>query len=266
VKNAQLWWMGAALIAAMVLLLPFFSGLRFGVEGVERGDYDWIKLPGRWEPFATFESALGTLPFPLFAVFAIVGGFRLWRANRDEAALLILWIVAPPLILFAGSYLVTPMLVTRYLVSSFVPLFILTAIGIESITSRHYRSLAFLALVSLSVLRASSDFRRGDDRWRDACQEALRKAGSQHRVGTYNEFFLVEYYMPESERRIVKIVRIPFDGVERKAPRVVILSPTVPPADVAEIERQYPQVAGKYKNVIVVSRPKAGVRAGPPGC
>lgn len=265
-KNAQLWWMGAALIAAIVLLLPFFSGLRFGVEGVARGDYDWIKLPGRWEPFATFESALGTLPFPLFAVFAIVGGFRLWRANRDEAALLILWIVAPPLILFAGSYLVTPMLVTRYLISSFVPLFILTAIGIESIPSRPYRSLAFLAVVSLSVLRASSDFRPGDDRWRDACQEALHKAGPAERVGTYNEFFLVKYYMPEAQRSTVKIIRIPYEGSERKAPRVVILSPTVPSADVAEIERQYPQVAGKYKNVIVVSRPKAGVRSGPPGC
>src|SRR5258708_28160179 len=216
----------------MVLVLPFFAGLRYGVEGVARGDYDWIKMPGRWEPLTTFESALGTFPFPLFTVFAIVGGVRLWRAHREEASFLILWIVAPPIIVFAGSYLVTPMLVTRYLISSFVPIFILTAIGIESIPSRHFRSIAFLAIVILSVLRASSDFRRGDDRWRDACEEALLKAGPQHRVGTYNEFFLVEYYMPEAERSTVKVVRIPFEGVERKAPQVVILSPTVPAADV----------------------------------
>ena len=85
-------------------------------------------------------------------------------------------------------------------------------------------------------------------------------------MGTYNEFFLVKYYMPEAERSSVKIVRIPFEGAERKQPRVVILSPTVPSADVTEIRRQYPQVAGQYKNVLVVSRPKAEVRAGPPGC
>jgi hypothetical protein len=263
-KNPRLWWMGAALIVAIVLLLPFFAELHYGVEGVERGDYDWIKPPGRWEPFATFESALGTLPFPLFALFAIAGAVRWWRAHRDQAVLLVLWIIAPPLILFAGSYVVTPMLVTRYLISSFVPLFIFTAIGIESIQSRHYRSLAIVAIISLSVLRVSSDFRSGDDRWRDACQTALDKAGPQHRVGTFNEFFLVEYYMPESERRIVKVVRIPFEGAERKAPRVVIVSPTVPPADVSEIRREYPQVVGKYKNVLVVSRPGTGVPASSP--
>ena len=264
VNRSRVLRMGVALFAAMLLLLPFFAALRYGVQGVERGDYDWIKMPGRWEPFATFESALGTYPFPLFAVFAIAGAVRLWRAHRDEAVLLILWIVAPPLILFAGSYLVTPMLVTRYLISSFVPLFILTAIGIESIPSRQYRSAAIVAIAGLCVLRASSDFRRGDDRWHDACEMALHDAGPQHRVGTYNQFFMVEYYMPESERSIVKIVRIPFEGAERKAPRVVILSPTVPPADVTEILRQYPLVAGKYKNVLVVSRPEPAFRPASP--
>ncbi|MGD0120183.1 MAG: hypothetical protein ABSD30_19110, partial [Candidatus Binatus sp.] len=79
------WLMGAALIAAMVLLLPFYPGLRYGVEGVKRGDYNWIKPPGRWEPFATFEGGLGSWPFPLFVLFAIAGGVRLWRSNRDEA-------------------------------------------------------------------------------------------------------------------------------------------------------------------------------------
>lgn len=266
VKSAQPWMMGAALIAAMVLLLPFFAGLRYGVEGVARGDYNWIKTPGRWEPLATFESALGTFPFPLFAMFAIVGGLRLWRSHRDEATFLILWIVVPPIILFAGSYIVTPMLVTRYLISSFVPLFILTAVGIESIPSRHYRSVAFIAIVSLSVLRASSDFRRGDNRWRDACQKALHKAGPQQRVGTYNEYYLVKYYMPEDQRRTVKIVRVPFEGAERKAPRVVILSPTVAPAEATELRREYSVLAGKFKNVIVVSRPKAGLRTAPKGC
>src|SRR5271163_4528069 len=52
-QSSAPWLMGAALVAAMVLLVPFFAGLRYGVEGVKRGDYNWIKPPGRWEPLAT---------------------------------------------------------------------------------------------------------------------------------------------------------------------------------------------------------------------
>jgi mannosyltransferase len=262
-RNEHLWSMGAALIAAMVLLLPFFAGLRYGVQGVARGDYDWIKLPGRWEPLATFESALGTFPFPLFAVFASVGGVRLWRSHRDEGVLLVLWIVAPAIVLFAGSYLITPMLITRYLVSSFVPLFILTAIGIESIPARRYRSVAIIAIVSLSVLRASSDFRPGDNRWRDACEIALTSSCSKQRVGTFNEYYLVSYYMPAAQRHAVKIVRVPFEGAEKKAPQVVILSPTVSPGEATEIRREYPVVVAKFKNLTVVSRPKGCPRNAP---
>lgn len=263
VRSAQPWMMGAALIAAMVLLLPFLAGLRYGVEGVARGDYNWIQMPGRWEPLATFESALGSYPFPLFALFAIVGGVGLWRSNRDEAVFLILWIVAPPIILFAGSYIVTPMLVTRYLISSFVPLFILTAVGIESIPSRHYRSVAFIAIVSLSVLRASSDFRPGDNRWRDACGIALTETCSGQRIGTSNEYYLVSYYMPAARRHTVRIVRVPFDGSERKEPRVAILSPTASAGETSKIRREYPVVVARFKNITVVSRPKGCLRKAP---
>jgi hypothetical protein len=263
VRSAQPWMMGAALIGAMVLLLPFLAGLRYGVEGVARGDYNWIQMPGRWEPLATFESALGSYPFPLFALFATVGGVGLWRSNRDEAVFLILWIVAPPIILFAGSYIVTPMLVTRYLISSFVPLFILTAVGIESIPSRHYRAIAFIAIVSLSVLRASSDFRPGDNRWRDACEIALTESCSGQRIGTSNEYYLVSYYMPAARRHTVRIVRVPFDGSERKEPRVAILSPTASSGETSEIRREYPVVVARFKNITVVSRTKGCLRKAP---
>ena len=263
VRSAAPWLMGAALAAAMVLLLPFFAGLRYGVEGVQRGDYDWIKPPGPWEPFATFESGLGSWPFPLFALLAIVGGIRLWRSHRDEAVLLMLWIGLPPIVLFAGSYLVTPMLITRYLISSFVPLFILTAIGIESLPSRNYRAAAIIAIVSLSILRVSSDLRPGDNRWRDACSTALAKAGSDRRVGFYNERYLVSYYIPAAQRDRVQVVRLPFQGTESEAPRVAIISPTVTPAEIAGIRREYPVVVARFKNVIVVSRPEAAVQNAP---
>ncbi|MFZ2060372.1 MAG: hypothetical protein WAU82_05140 [Candidatus Binatus sp.] len=262
-RRSTEWMMGVALAASIVLLLPFFAGLRYGVEGVARGDYDWIKPPGRWEPIATFESALGTLTFPLLAIFSILGGLRLWRSSRDQAMLLILWIVVPPIILFAGSYLITPMLITRYLISSFVPLFILTAIGIESVQSRQLRSVALIAIVSLCVLRASADLRAGDNRWRDACEIALSNSCARQCVGASSEVYLVSYYMPAANRRTVKIVRFPFDEAEHKAPRVVILSPTVSPEEAAAIRREYPIIVSKFKNITVVSRPAGCLQKAP---
>jgi len=261
VRPAAPWLIGAALVAAIVLLLPFFAGLRYGVEGVKRGDYNWIKPPGRWEPLATFESGLGSWPFALFVLFAIIGGVRLWRSNRDEAVLLVAWIGLPAIVLFAGSYLVTPMLVTRYLISSFVPVFILTAIGIESLPSPNYIFVAIIAIVSLSILRVSSDLRPGDTRWRDACEVALTKAGPARRIGTYNEYYLISYYIPAPDRGSVQLVRLPFHGNESDAPHVAIVSPTAAPAQIVEIRRDYPVVVGKFKNVTVVSRPEAGMQA-----
>jgi mannosyltransferase len=250
--------MAGALIAAMLLLLPFYAGLRYGVEGVPRGDYAWIRPPGALEPFETFENGLGSWPFVLFALFAIVGGVRLWRAHRDEAVLLILLVAIPPIVLLAGSHLVTPMLVTRYLICSFIGVYILTSIGIESLPL-NYRVAAIVAIVVLSVLRWSADLRPGDHRWRDACEIALTRMGSDRCIGVCRGFYLVSYYIPAAQRDSVKIVRIPRDGIENNGPPVVIISPNAAPEQVAEIRREYPVVVSQVKNVTVVSRPEAGV-------
>lgn len=259
-RRAAPWLMAGALLAAMLLLLPFLAALEYGVEGVKRGDYGWIARPGPWEPLATFENGLGSWPFPLFALFAIVGGVRLWRSHRDEAVLLILWIGLPPIVLFAGSYIVTPMLVTRYLITSFVPVFILTAIGIAALPSRSFRAAAVIALASLSILRVSSDLRPGDHRWRDACEMALATSGPEQRVGASGEYFLVSYYISASQRDRVQVVRLSAEGKGQEAPRVVIVASTAGPAQVAEIRREYPVVVATFKNVTVLSRLPAHAR------
>jgi uncharacterized membrane protein len=256
-EGAASWATEIAFVASMLLLLPFLAVLRYGVEGIKRGDYEWIRPPGAWEPLATFENGLGSWVFPLFALFTMLGAIRLWRSHRDAAVLLILWIALPPIVLFAGSYLVVPMLVTRYMISSFVPVFILTAIGIEYLPSRNYRAAAIVAIVSLSILRVSSEMRPGDHRWRDACETALANAGSQRSIGACHEYYLVSYYIPAAQRDSVKLVRIPFHGAEGEAPRVVIVSPTVAPAEIAEIRQEYPLEVARFRNVLVVSRPDA---------
>ncbi len=179
--------MGAALIAAMVLLLPFYPGLRYGVEGVQARRLQLDQAAGAMGAIRDLRERAWQLA--VSAVRAVRDRRRrpavAFTSGRGGAADPLVGL--PPIVLFAGSYLVTPMLVTRYLISSFVPVFILTAIGIESLSSRNYRAAAIVAIVSLSLLRVSSDLRAGDTRWRDACEIALTKAGPQRRLGTYNE-------------------------------------------------------------------------------
>jgi hypothetical protein len=150
------------------------------------------------------------------------------------------------------------MLVTRYLICSFIGVYILTSIGIESLPSRNYRAAAIVAIVVLSVLRVSADLRPGDHRWRDACEIALSRVGTDRRIGVCRGFYLVSYYIPPAQRDSVKIVRIPRDGIENNGPPVVIVSPNATPGQVAEIRREYPVVVSQVKNVTVVSRPEAG--------
>jgi hypothetical protein len=262
VRIGTAWRLGAAVLAAVVLLLPFVSGFENGAVGLERGDFNWIHLPGRWEPFATFESALGSWPFPLFLLFAIVGGVRIWRTRREEALLALTWILLPPIVLFAGSYILTPMLVTRYLISSFVPVFILTAIGIESIPAEKYRVLALVAIVSLSILRDSSDLRPGDDRWHRACELALAHDGPERRVGACHDYYLVSYYIGASRRDTVRVIRISSRLADGEKPGVVVASPTSAAAQIAELRREYPEVA-PVKNILVMWRAQAQKQIAP---
>ena len=247
------WQLGAAILLGVVLLLPFMNGLKNGAVGLERGDFNWIHLPGRWEPFATFENGLGSWPFPLFALFATVGGVRMWRTYREEALLALTWILLPPIALFAGSYIVTPMLVTRYLISSFVPVFILTAIGIESIPVETYRVIALVAIVSLSILRDSSDLRPGDDRWHRACELALAHDGPERRVGACHDYYLVSYYIGAPQRDQVQVIRVPSHRADHLDPGVVVASPTAGTGQIAELRRTYPEVA-TVKNILVMWR------------
>jgi hypothetical protein len=247
----------------MLLLAPFVEGFENGAVGLKRGDFNWIVPPGRWEPFATFESGLGSWPFPLFLLFAILGGVRMWRTHRDEALLALAWILIPPLALLAGSHLFVPMLVTRLLISSFVPVFILTAIGIQSLPSENYRALALIAIVSLSILRVSSALRPGDDRWRRACELALDHGGPEHRVGADHEYYLVTYYIGASQRDHIQVVSITPHSADWDQPDVVVVdSPTVAATQIAKLKREYPNVAA-VKNILVMWRAQAPTQAAP---
>ncbi|MGH7934523.1 MAG: hypothetical protein ACREQN_15365, partial [Candidatus Binataceae bacterium] len=121
----------AALAAGVALLAPTLPRmLRAGTDAASHGVFTWISRPAWWELFALFNKATGTFAFPVMAALAIWGVVSAWRRARAGVSFLLLWMWAPPLIVMILSYVLRPAFVERYLLSSFVPFFILVAIGV----------------------------------------------------------------------------------------------------------------------------------------
>ena len=123
-------------------------------------------------------------------------------------------------------------------------------------------SLALIAIVSLSILRDSSDLRPGDDRWHRACEIALAHDGPERRVGACHDYYLVSYYIGAPQRDAVKVIRIPSHGANGEKPGVVVASPTAAAAQIAELRREYPEVA-PVKNILVMWRAQTPKQVAP---
>ncbi len=259
------WKLAAAIAAGGAMLAPFLSGLLNGVTGVRRGDFRWIQAPLRWEPIATFEGGVGTLVFPLLALLAIGGAVAWWRRRerRDGfvLAMIILWV--PPLALMAGTALVMPMLVTRYVILSFVPIYILAAFGIMSLDAAWLRGSLLAAMMALSLARAINYLRADrNDKIRQACAAALAVAGPHGRIGTLADHFIVSYYIAPDRRGDLVIM-----GGREISPRenpvsVVIVGSRPRPKELRAVRALYPRVVARFPHGVLVLAPAAPGKPG----
>jgi hypothetical protein len=254
----RLWKLAAAIAAGGVMLTPFLSGLLNGVTGVRRGDFGWIHAPLRWEPLATFEGGVGTLVFPLLAIVALAGGVVWWRRRECREgfvlAMLILWV--PPLMLMAGTALLMPMLVTRYVILSFVPIYLLAAFGIMSVENGWIRGALIAALVGLSLVRAINYLRVDrNDKIREACAVALKVAGPQGRIGTLADYFVVSYYMPPQRRSDLVILGRQSTDAPPEPVAVVIVGSRPRPKDLRRVRALYPHVIARLPHGVLVLGP-----------
>jgi mannosyltransferase len=252
------WRLGAAIAAGCAMLTPFLAGLLNGVTGVERGDFRWIRASLRWEPFATFEGGVGTIVFPLLAVLAIAGAILWWRRRslRDGfvLAMIILWV--PPIVLMAGTWLAMPMLVTRYVILSFVPIYVLAAFGIMSIDGGWLRGSLVAAMVALSLVRAISYLRVDrNDKIREACAVALAVAGPHGRIGTLADHFIVSYYMPPERRADLVIMARREPDTREKPISVVIVGSRPRLKDLKAVRALYPRVVARLPHGVLVLAP-----------
>jgi 4-amino-4-deoxy-L-arabinose transferase-like glycosyltransferase len=245
-------------IALVLILAP--EMLRSSEHAVDTGVIDWIKRPPVWAPLSLFSKATGTFAFPMMAMLAAWGAFRGWRRVRQAVLFALLWMWAPPLLVLLVSYAVAPVFVERYVVSSFVPFFVLVAVGVweliapPGVSEFRANAMRFGALVVVVALSLGHiygyDRKPHDTQWGEAAQIAASaaKPGDPIAVAPGYAVNVMRYYLrnrPDAD------AVLPALGDYHTATVVVIGDQGVSPAIARKLDREYPHLLAHPRGVMV---------------
>jgi 4-amino-4-deoxy-L-arabinose transferase-like glycosyltransferase len=247
--------LACALAAGAAILSPLApTVIGSAAHAADRGAIDWIKRPAPWAPFALFNKASGSFAFPAMAALAVWGVVRGWRRSRDGISFAMLWMWTPPLMLLFVSYAIRPAFVERYLLSCFVPFFILIAVGILEVPTQAVRFGAVVLVVVLAIGHVIAwDRKPHDVQWSEAVRVAAAnsKAGGAIAVAPGFAVSVVSYYMGDSSPTLAH----PADATgDDPAGVALIADQGLAPESAAALEREYPRVLAHLRGVVVRGR------------
>jgi uncharacterized membrane protein len=239
-------FVGLALIGGLLLLIPpAIIYLRVRAQDPPLLAYAWASPPPVWAPISMFNKAAGSIAFPVMLGLALWGLTRGWRAERDAIVFVLLWMLVPPVLVLAASYLIRPAFVERYLLASFVPFFLLVALGVSSVRGFPAQC-ALLALVTLLALGHVYSYRRRahDVQWREAVQAVT--TGRTIAVAPPYTADVVRYYLRDSHNDWSVA-----PGQAKSAAVAIVADSGVSPAEAARIAATFPRLLKRLRGVIV---------------
>ena len=239
-----------------MLLAPFVPRLLESSElAVAVGAINWIERPRLWAPFALFNKATGSFAFPAMAALAAWGVIRGWNSARGAVLFALILMFVPPFVLLAASYAIRPVFVERYLVSCFVPFFILVALGAWELRELRAGVIAPICALALSTALAlghvgSYNRKPHDAQWREATHAAANAAsGGTIAVAPGYAVNVVRYYL---ELGAATQRAYPYDTGSSAS--VVIIGDQSTLALRAELAREYPHPLAQLRGVVVRHR------------
>ncbi len=248
------WTMALAVGAGCFALAPkLWAGYRMTAAVVPGGIVRWIKAPEWYAPLALFNKATGSVAFPVLALLAAIGVIRGWRRNRDAVGFALLWMWAPPLMMLAASYLLTPIFVERYALSCFVPFFILAAVGMFELRAGWAQAGTLAIVVLLSLGHDYEYYRRPHDaQFREATliAAAQLKPGESMTVVPNYAIEVLRYYLPASDEGRA----VAFASDRKTAAIVIVREQGDAPATVAAVRREYPHLIATVRGLEVRGR------------
>jgi len=211
-------------------------------------------LPPWYAPFTLFNKATGSVAFPILAALAIWGVVRGWRRHAHTAVgFALLWMWGAPLMMLIVSYALQPMLVERYALASFVPFFILVALGIFEMPSELARVVALALAIAFSVGHVASYLRKPHDaQYREAiaaADAALKPEETMTAVPAY-AINVVRYYLPADRRD--RAVR--YDPSTQNGAVLIVSDQGLAPSDAESYRKEYPQTIARLRGVTVLRK------------
>jgi hypothetical protein len=153
------------------------------------------------------------------------------------------------------SYAIRPAFVERYLISSFVPFFILVAIGIVELPGCAAQVGAIAVVAALAIGHVVAwDRKPHDVQWREAVRVAMTGAGDGATLAVAPGYAsnVVRYY---NDGALPASIARPADAGGRDSATVVIIAEQgVAAATVTAVVRKYPRVLAKLRGVVVRGR------------
>jgi len=162
--------LAASIACGLVLITPLAIGyMRVRSGPTNPQAYGWIPLPPLYAPLSLFNKATGSFAFPEMAALALFGAIRGWKHARDGVLLATLWMFVPTVAALVFSYAIQPAFLERYFLSSFVPFFVLDAVGVWELGRDSARIGALALLLALALGHVILYDRKPHDvQWREA--------------------------------------------------------------------------------------------------
>jgi hypothetical protein len=248
-----------ALSIGLTLLAPLGLNYCRAGGGVPPADVTkWISRPEAWAPLSLFNKATGTFAFPVMAAMAVWGVIKWWRDFAGGVRFALLWMFAAPLLLVIVSYAVRPAFVERYLLSCFVPFFILVALGAWSFASCWAR-IGMVVLLAALALGHVLEFNRRlhDAQWREATAASVAQLGNEGSIAVAPRYAVnvVRYYLAHGSASRVSAV-----GFDNPAAVLIVADTGVAPREASQLARAYPHVLARVRGLVVRGHQQANER------
>jgi len=252
--RSTIWKLAASIALGVAITAPVMRGaLQASAAAVGAGALNWIRPPTLWDAATVLNGGVGKFLLPMIGAIGAVLGWR-WAPGAVLFALMWMWV--PVMMLLLVSYTLTPLLVERYVLSSFVPLFILIAMAVWSISTPAGRwgGLAIVIMLALGQDVRFYKHRHNDAQWREAATIANSSAGPGQSIGVVPAYAanVVRYYL-SPERRSVVVAGV--NGRAQAAPAVVIVfDQGLSPVNAAALRASYPHRVANLQRLTVMRR------------